>query len=391
MLALTLALKSEGHDILFVGPPEKADWTAALGVPFHPLGSDLTAFLDSIKAAYSFRASLCFVRFMYRELAGQFDALPKIVSGADLVVGASLVLALSSVAEAMGIGYQYIAFTPQLLPSGDHPVPAFKHHGFPKWYNRLTWRMFQLLDRVNLTRLINQHRQQLGLSPILDAWDHILGRHVIIASDSAVSKVPSDIGRSYSQTGYMHLDQPGRHHPGLEVFLNTGPPPVYAGFGSMPKQDQIDSLPIVVEAARSAGQRAVVGKFWDEPSVYDDAADVFFIKRYPHLNLFPRMAAVIHHGGAGTTATSAASGVPQIIVPHILDQYYWGDRVNRSGLGPKPVWRSRLTVRKLADAVKECVSNKAMQQKAVDAAQVIAEKQSIKATVREVLKNRQRR
>jgi UDP:flavonoid glycosyltransferase YjiC (YdhE family) len=388
MLALTLALKSAGHDVLFAGPPEKAMWAAQLGAPFHPLGSDLTAFLDSIKSAYSFGATLCFIRFMRRELGGQFDALPKIIAGADLVIGASLVLALSSAAEAMGVAYRYIAFTPQLLPSGDHPFVAVKHHGLPRWCNRLTWETARLLDRINLNRMINQKRRQLGLSPTKDAWDHILGRHVIVASDRAISGVPLDIGRRHSQTGYMHLDQPDQHHPGLEAFLNAGPSPVYAGFGSMPKQDQIDSLPVVIQAARSAGQRVVVGKFWEEPSVYDDAEDVFFIKRYPHLKLFPRMAAIVHHGGAGTTATSAASGVPQIIVPHILDQYYWGDQVCRSGLGPKPIWRSRLTARKLAAAIKECLSNHAMRQQAEGASAMIGKADSVETAVRAVLKGR---
>jgi vancomycin aglycone glucosyltransferase len=388
MLALTLALKSAGHDVLFAGPPEKATWTAQLGVPFHPLGSDLTAFLDSLKAAYSFGSNLCFIRFMRRELVDQFDTLPKIIAGADLVIGASLVLALSSAAEAMGVAYRYIAFTPQLMPSGDHPFVAVKQQGLPRWCNRLTWETARLLDRINLNRLINQKRRQLGLPPVKDAWDHILGRHVIVASDRAISGVPLDIGRRHSQTGYMHLDQPDRHHPGLEAFLKAGPSPVYAGFGSMPKQDQIDSLPVVIQAARSAGQRVVVGKFWEEPSVYDDVEDVFFIKRYPHLKLFPRMAVIIHHGGAGTTATSAASGVPQIIVPHILDQYYWGDRVCRSGLGPKPIWRSRLTARKLAAAIKECLSNHRMRQQAEDASAMIGKADSVETAVRAVLKDR---
>ncbi|MBW2116155.1 MAG: hypothetical protein JRH04_15325, partial [Deltaproteobacteria bacterium] len=161
------------------------------------------------------------------------------------MIGASLVFALSSVAESMGIEYRFIAFTPQLLPSGKYPFMAFKHHWLPKWYNRMTWQIARILDRINLTLLINKKRKQLGLKPVDDAWFHILGKHVIVASDKAIAKVPQDVEPAFTQTGYMHLNQPNQHLPELEAFLSAGPPPVYAGFGSMPKKDQANNVPIV--------------------------------------------------------------------------------------------------------------------------------------------------
>lgn len=130
----------------------------------------------------------------------------------------------------------------------------------------MTWKLARIADSFNLTLILKRKHKGFGLGPVEDAWLHILGRHVIIASQ-------------------------------------------------------------VVEAARSAGRRAIIARFWEGAAGPSERGDVFFIKGYPHLKLFPRMAAVIHHGGAGTTATSAASGVPQIVVPHVLDQYYWGHRV----------------------------------------------------------------
>ena len=94
------------------------------------------------------------------------------------------------------------------------------------------------------------------------------------------------------------------------------------------------------------------------------------------------MAAVIHHGGAGTTAAGAISGVPQIIVPHILDQYYWGHKVYKSHLGPKPIWRSKLTSKNLAGAVKECLSNDLIQQSARTASEMINRRNTLEMTVR---------
>jgi UDP:flavonoid glycosyltransferase YjiC (YdhE family) len=387
ILALSLALKRAGHDVLLAGPPEKAEWAGQLGCPYYRFGTDMTAFLDSFKGVYSFRSAMRFVEFLHEEVALQFDALPEIISGADLTIGSSLAFALSSVAESLSIRYRYIAFTPQLFPSGHHPFLALKHHGLPGWYNRWTWRMALILDRFNLTKRINNRRRQLGLRPVKDAWFHILGRDVILACDRVIAGAPPDVKPSVIQTGYMHLNQPDQSNPELEEFLKSGSPPVFGGFGSMPKHDQIECVPIIVHAARSVGRRAVIAKFWDERSEFSGAKDVFFIHKHPHLRLFPSMAAVIHHGGAGTTATASISGVPQIIIPHALDQYYWGHRVYKSRLGPKPIWRSRLTWEKLVKAMKECLSNEQIQKKARNASKMINPLDSLELTVREILRN----
>ncbi len=381
MLALSLALQSAGHDILFAGPPEKTAWARQLKCPYQPLGTDVTAFIDGMKDAHSLGAAARFISFLRRELVTQFGALPKIISGADVVIGSSLVLALSSLAESMGISYRYIAFTPQLLPSAYHPAPVFRSQGMPPWVNRTTWKSMKVLDRLNLTRIINRERKKLGLGRVKDAWRHVLGQDVIVASDRVIGEIPPDAAPRALQTGYMHLDQPWKELPELDAFLEAGPPPVYAGFGSMPKMDQARNVSLIVEAARSAGQRAIIAKFWDGPSGFSRAHDVFFIKKFPHLRLFPKMAAVVHHGGAGTTASGALSGVPQIIVPHILDQYYWGRKVHESGLGPKPIPRSGLTAKRLAAAIRECLSDKQMIDTAKTAAEMIRGRDSIGMTV----------
>ena len=386
MMALSLALKAAGHEVLLAGPPEKAKWVKQAGCPFYPLGGDVTAFIDGMENAHSFHSGIRFIYYVRKEVISQFEIFDKIIAGADLVVGASLVFGLSTVAELMGIRYRYIAFAPQLLPSGYSPFPAFKHHGLPKWYNRMTWKIARTFDKFNLTRLINNKRKELGLKPVQDAWLHILGKKVIVASDRVVAKVPQDVDLAFTQTGYLHLDQQDQHLPELEAFLRDGPTPVFAGFGSMPKQDQARIVPMIVQAARSNGQRVIISKFWDEPSEFSNSNDVFFIRRYPHLKLFPNMAAVIHHGGAGTTATTAISGIPQIIVPHILDQYYWGHQVYQSHLGPKPIWRSKLTPQKLSAAIQECLSNDLIIQKARAVSEMINPQDSLDMAVREVLK-----
>lgn len=386
MLALSLALQSAGHRVLLAAPPEKGEWARQMGCPFQPLGDDITAFIDTMKDIHSARSAILSIRYLRKEFRSQFHIFPKIIAGADLVVGASLVGALSSVAESMGIAYRYVAFSPSTLPSCHYPFPFCKHQGLPKYYNRITWQTAKIFDRFNLTSLMNKGRRQLGLAPVKDAWLNILGQRVIVATDKAVSSIPGDVESDVSQTGYLHLDQGDQHLEALERFLDAGPPPVYAGFGSMPKKDQSGNIPMIIRAARSVGRRVVIAKFWEEPSEFRHSDDVFFISRYPHLKLFPRMAAVIHHGGAGTVATSAISGVPQIVIPHLLDQYYWGSQIYRSNLGPKPIWRPRLTSRKLAGAIHETLSHNRMKQKATAISRMIDRQNSLDMAVRELLR-----
>jgi UDP:flavonoid glycosyltransferase YjiC (YdhE family) len=387
MLALALGLQSRGHTVLLAGPPERKRWAEQLGCRYFPLGDDVTAFIDRMSYSRELKSAVDFISFVRRGVADQFTRLPIIIRGADLVVGSSLNLALSSVAESMGIAYRYIAFTPQLLASGDHPNPVIKSQWLHRGMNRLTWLMSRLADKIVMGPLINDHRRRIGLRPVADAWPCIFGSKVIVSSDKAISTIPPDaVPKDAIQSGYMHLPLSKPASEGLERFLESGPEPVYAGFGSMPRKDQIRCVSTIVQATRLAGRRVVIAKFWEEPSVYRNAPDIFFIRSYPHLHLFPRMAAILHHGGAGTTAAAAISARPQIIVPHVLDQYYWGRQIHRIGLGPKAIYRSRLKTANLAAAIDTCLSYACFRQTAASAAAAIRRTDGVASTITELLK-----
>jgi UDP:flavonoid glycosyltransferase YjiC (YdhE family) len=385
MLALALGFQAAGHDVLLIGPPEKAAWAAELGCPYQPAGKDVTALIDTMDAAHTARSALIFVRYVQREVAVQFEQLPSMVRGADMIVAASLCFGSASMAEALQIPYRFITFAPQLIPSGHHPFPAFRHQRLPNWCNRAGWRLAEALDRFNLTRLVNEYRRKMGLLPIRDFLAHIMGPRVIVASDPAVAAVPPDVKIQYMQTGYMHLNQPERQLPELERYLAAGTRPIYVGFGSMPPRDQARQVPLIVNAARCAGRRVVISRFWQARHAEEYGDDVFFIQKYPHRQLFPKMAAIVHHGGAGTTATAALSGVPQIVVPHILDQYYWGERIRRAGLGPPPVWRSKLTAAKLGKAIRICLEKRSFLHKARFVGQQIRRENGVQQTMQAIL------
>ncbi len=386
MLALALALQSNGHQVLLAGPPETAIWVRSLNCPFYPLGSNMTTFMDRQDQTGALLSIFSSAVFLRREIRTQFETFMKIAKDADLMIASSLVCAMSSVAEVLKRPYYYLLFTPQLLPSDHHPYPIFAYQSMPKWFNRLTWLWARIYHRCDTAMTINRYRRRLKLVPTNDSWRLVLGRHVIVASDAAIACVPDDVKRlQCTQTGYMHLQQSSSPLGRLDAFIEAGPPPIYAGFGSMSRKDQADSLKIVIEAARSARQRLIVGKSWLDSSSYEQDKDILMIGRYAHGDLFPRMGAVIHHGGAGTTATAAICGAPQIIVPHVLDQYYWGKQIQQQQLGPPPIRRSKLNAHRLAKAIRTCVENSEIKDNVQDTAQQIRRTDGVKRTVDAIL------
>jgi UDP:flavonoid glycosyltransferase YjiC (YdhE family) len=356
LIALARALIRRGNQVLIAAPPEHGAWVENCGCPFQALGSDFTEMLSRYPQVHTLKPMMGFLGFLRREICRQLSQLPGIIEGADLVLGASLCCGLRSAAELRGIPYGYVAMAPQILPSAHHPFVALKSQNLPPWLNRLSWQLARLLDRMNFTALLNKERRGLNLAPVKDILGHILGRHVIVASDPVLARVPPDVAVDYIQTGYMHLQTGQPMSERLEKFLSAGPAPIYFGFGSMSTRQQEGLVALIQASLRQTGQRGILTGFRFDATGVTDSETCIFVEDVPHPLLFPHLTAVVHHGGSGTTATAARAGVPQVIVPHILDQYYWGQRILRCGLGPKPIRRSQLTPGRLARAIRKCVA-----------------------------------
>ena len=168
-------------------------------------------------------------------------------------------------------------------------------------------------------------------------------------------------------TGYWFADSPigWEPSPGLLAFLDAGPPPVYFGFGSMTSGDPEGTLKAILKALELTRQRAILLSGWGglgEGYKLPDYA--YAVQSVPHGWLFPRMAAVVHHGGAGTTGAGLRAGVPSILVPFVADQPSWARRVAELGVGPRPIPFRQLTAERLADAISQATSDDAMRERA---------------------------
>lgn len=166
---------------------------------------------------------------------------------------------------------------------------------------------------------------------------------------------PNDWGPLVDVVGYCFLNLGTKYQPPLELslWLQQGPKPIYIGFGSMPLDDEKKVTTIILDALRETGQRGIISRGWGDLGSFSEVpVDVFILEDCPHDWLFPRCAAVVHHGGAGTTAAGLIAGCPTTVVPFFGDQFFWGERIHAQGVGPAPIPITELTAEALSNAVR---------------------------------------
>ncbi|MCE0535270.1 hypothetical protein LWF15_07095 [Kineosporia rhizophila] len=181
---------------------------------------------------------------------------------------------------------------------------------------------------------VNDHRATVGLPPVPDIRAHVLNKRPWLAVDPTLAPwQPSDLV-DVLQTGAWILPDTRPLAPEVEAFLAAGDAPVYVGFGSMAMGNaSAEVATAAVEAARALGRRIILAQGWAGLSAIDSQDDCFVVGDVNQQSLFPRCAAVVHHGGAGTTTAAARAGVPQVIVPQVVDQPFFARRVSELGIG----------------------------------------------------------
>ncbi len=214
-----------------------------------------------------------------------------------------------------------------------------------------------------------------GAHPVLERTAHPR----LLAYSPAVVPPPPDWGPEFHVTGYWQLPATPLP-PVVESFLDAGPSPIYIGFGSMSLGSATDLSRIVVEAARAAGSRVILGTGWAGLGAGGD--DVLAVDEVSHRSLFPRLAGVVHHGGAGTTGVGFTVGVPQLVVPFFADQGFWGDRVHVLGCGPEPLRIGELASRTFAARVEQLIGDPALVERAREVADHVAAEDGLQAAAR---------
>jgi len=389
-------LKEAGQVVRLVTHQDFEELVRSHGLDFWPVGGNVRDIAESreMRERLGKRSFLAVMSQMAKEAQRGALVLAEgglaACQGMDLVLGGigGLFTGLA-LAEKLGLPFlqaYYIPFTPT------RAYPSFIAPKLPSWFggslNRLSyqaarqimWQGFRSADRL-------ARQKVLGL-PAAPFWGPYNGgpvQHcpILYGYSPSVIPPPPDWGDHIHVTGYWFLDPATDWTPpsALVEFLQAGSPPVYVGFGSMSSRKPEETADIILEALARSQQRAIMLSGWGGLRLANPPDTVFVLGSVPFSWLFPRVAAVVHHGGAGTTSAGLRAGVPSIVVPFFGDQIFWGQRVVELGVGPKPVPRKRLTVERLAQAIQEALTDQTMRQRAVNLGSVIQSEDGVARAV----------
>jgi len=355
MIALARALRARGHAARFVAPSNFVDWIRAHGFDAASNGVDAEAVLTEPGA------DLHSLRWQVKHLAALvgrlFESLARHADDADLLVGAGIQMAGSSIAESRDVPYASAVFCPCAVPGGLAPPPTVKTQSLPRWVNRLLWDVGGPIAALALRGPINRARAAIGLRPLHNPLEHLAGDRIVVAADGDLAPLGDDAPQRAVATDAWILDvESAVLDDRLAAFLALDPPPVYVGFGSMVAKHVPALADHALAAVRAVGRAAIVASGWsDLGRGVEPGDDVLVMRAVPHQLVLPRVAAAVHHGGAGTTTAAARAGVPQIVLPHILDQFYWAHRVAELGLGPRALPVALVTADILAERLHAAV------------------------------------
>ncbi|MFF5207937.1 glycosyltransferase [Streptosporangium sp. NPDC000396] len=353
-VALGAGLAARGHRVTVVASERYGALVGDAGLELAPVGVDPLEIVESEEGQAWLRSGPAgFVRGfrgIVEPLAEQLvTEVDKVCADADLVLSPALGGFGHHLSERYGMPYALLHFQPS-EPTRTFPNPLVPLRTLGGVGNRASYALVEGLSWLMLGRMVNRLRRKVfALGPMRGSpFRRARADRVPVlcgVSPSVVAR-PADWPNYVHLTGFWSLERAWTPEPELVAFLDAGPPPVYVGFGSMVPADPAGTAETVVAALRLAGVRGVL-----QGLPYGGADDMFVIGDADHQRLFPRMAAVVHHGGAGTTGSGLRAGVPGVVCPFFSDQPFWGARVALLGAGPAPLPVRRVTVEALAERV----------------------------------------
>jgi sterol 3beta-glucosyltransferase len=379
LVALAAELEKRGHDVRLVTHANFAELAAGRGIAFEGVAGDFQSVLNSedgqrlTASGRSPLAALSAMRAIARNAREWWVQLRDLSVGADVLVSGMTTFGIAaSLAESSNIPWINTCLQP-MAPTRDFPCPMLPPPALrlPGWANRLHHQGGTQLIWQTFRRSTDDFRREIFGLP---AWPRVgpfarfrrERRPVLMAFSEHVVPRPSDWDAYLEVTGYWFLDHPADWVPPADLvrFPDTGPPPVYVGFGSMGMADPQAEAAVVAGAIASVGCRAVIGAGWGGLRPLRPTADIYMADELPHDWLFPKMAAIVHHCGAGTTASALRAGVPSVPVPFRADQFFWAWRLRQLGVATAAVLHRKLTVRTLAAAMRRALDDSEMRPRA---------------------------
>ena len=377
-IALGKGLKDAGHVVRIVSHENFEGLIRSHGLAFYPAKGNVQEVVESEEMRELLEKGNFIAINRYTSKHAKRAALHWAEDGLSACEGMEMIVA--------GIGGLFIgvALAEKLdLPIVQaHLIPFTPTKAFPgalvpasvprlgSWFNSFTHHATRQMMWQGSRSADQAVRQQVLDLPKASFWgpyrkDLLHSNPILYGISPAVIPKPADWDENIHVTGYWFLDSATEWEPSPELlaFLKDDPTPVYIGFGSMSNRKPEETTDLILQVLEQSGQRAVLLSGWGGLQKADLPDSVFVVDSIPHTWLFERVAAVVHHGGAGTTAAGLRAGVPSIIIPFFGDQPFWGQRVRDLGVGTDPIPRKELTAERLAQALQIAVSDSVMRQR----------------------------
>jgi sterol 3beta-glucosyltransferase len=391
-IALGKGLQDAGHSIRLVSHSNFESLVASYGLEFWSFGNDVKEAVETSEMRELTEKGNFLLLMAKMAKEAQREALRFAEGGLLAAQGMDIVLSGigglfigTGIAEKLAIplvqAYVF-PFTPTrefssvLTPK----LPAFLNRFSHQLARQLMWQGFRSADAIARKKVLNIPAAPL-LGPYNSPSTHTMP--VLYGFSPSVIPAPSDWNGNTHITGYWFVDETEDWQPpcALLDFLQSGPPPLYIGFGSMSNRNPEQTADLIIQALALTNQRAILLSGWGGLQKKRVPDSIFMLDSIPHSWLFPRVSAVVHHGGASTTAAGLKAGIPSIIIPFFGDQPFWGQRVAELGVGPIPIPRKKLTTEKLAAAIREVITNEDMRQRAAKLGKQIQAENGIESAV----------
>ncbi|MEE9321193.1 MAG: glycosyltransferase [Granulosicoccus sp.] len=352
-ISLSLALKKHGHSVSLFAPRDYFSLIEDYGIEAsRPTRFSIHEWMATAEQRGTLSGPIGFIRdwrsMIKPQIAETYKRCLDAAEGADLVLGNLICAPARVAAENLGKAYVVSALQPVLSPTREVPCVTLLKKDAGPFINRISYASVNLA----LAALgINLRKFRKPGMPALSSFSKHLDRPLYRLTSMTpvlLGKQPSDWDQHSHLTPYWSLPDTTQWNPTgkLAEFLANGDKPVYVGLGSMQLKNPQAFMRTVLDGLQRAGCRAILsGNLFERLSDKhpDNTGSTICVSRVPHDQLFKACAAVVHHGGAGTTDTALRANRSQIVLPYMLDQHWTAWRLHRLGLIPEPVRADRLT------------------------------------------------
>ncbi len=367
VLALSERLLEKGHQVRVCSPTLYRDKILEVGAEYYEIGVafDLAEFHTAMDAIIPKRDPTAMLRLIVEEAIVRrgekwYQDCLTAMKGFDIALCHSVDIPGQEAAIRNRMPWLTVTYCPGFIKSLD-----FAPYPFPNWgrtFNAIVWKLAELRLASSIDTLFNQFIASVGGEPRSSvALDGMYSPHLNLIAASPTLCPPADFPPNHKFTGVWHLASPAYDPPSeLVDFLEAGPPPIIITFGSMGGSNGRETTEILIEAVRQTERRAIIQAGWGQLGTPETSLDIYCTEYIPHQWLFPQGCCVVHHGGAGTTASACRAKVPSVVVAHHADQPYWGKRLSDLGVAPRHLHRRNMTAERLANRIQEVLQTPAM-------------------------------